>query len=56
VLKGNVRLFRIKGIPVTINWTWLFVFVLVVAGSQPVPCDLPEVVELSALGSSGEFD
>jgi PDZ domain-containing secreted protein/Zn-dependent protease len=28
-LKGTVRLFRVKGIPVNINWTWLFVFVLV---------------------------
>ena len=29
MLKGNIRLFRVKGIPVTINWTWLFVLVLV---------------------------
>jgi hypothetical protein len=28
VLKGNIRLFRIQGNPVTINWSWLFVFVL----------------------------
>jgi Zn-dependent protease len=28
-LESTVRLFRVKGIPVYINWTWLFVFVLV---------------------------
>ena len=28
MLKGNIRLFRVKGIPVIINWSWLFVFVL----------------------------
>lgn len=29
MLTSTIRLFRVKGIPVGINWTWLFVFVLV---------------------------
>ncbi len=29
MLRSTIRLFRVKGIPVGINWTWLFVFVLV---------------------------
>jgi Zn-dependent protease/CBS domain-containing protein len=29
VLTGTIRLFRIKGIPVGLNWTWAFAFVLV---------------------------
>jgi Zn-dependent protease len=29
VLSGTVRLFRVRGIPVGINWSWLLVFVLV---------------------------
>jgi hypothetical protein len=28
-MKTSVRLFKIRGLPVGINWTWLFVFVLV---------------------------
>lgn len=27
-MESNVRLFRVKGIPVGVNWSWLFVFVL----------------------------
>ncbi|MCU1462049.1 MAG: conserved transrane protein [Acidimicrobiales bacterium] len=26
MLNSNIRLFRVKGIPVGINWTWLFIF------------------------------
>jgi hypothetical protein len=29
VLRSTIRLFWVKGIPVGINWTWLFVFLLV---------------------------
>lgn len=29
-MKSSVRLFTVKGIPVGVNWTWLFVFLLVV--------------------------
>lgn len=29
MLRGTVRLFRVRGIPVGINWSWLAVFVLV---------------------------
>jgi PDZ domain-containing secreted protein/Zn-dependent protease/CBS domain-containing protein len=29
VLKSTIRLFRVRGIPVGVNWTWLLVFLLV---------------------------
>ena len=29
MFKRDVKLFTVKGIPVGLNWTWMFVFILV---------------------------
>src|SRR5438270_676894 len=50
-VRSSVRLFRIKGIPVGLNWTWIFVFLLVFwsLGTVMFPATYPNLSGVSYL-------